>query len=175
LEERPTGPVGKRLSAWGIRWALPLCQREKSKIKVKFEQTWEGEMINMKKPLTTRTAGFALIALIGVVMLFQIFVALGLLLPGQTIMLRISSFIASLVLLFALLVVLEKLGIIQLLRARRLINGILWFSAAVLFLSAVATLLLPGVIWLAFLALAGSGLSWVVARAPFIDKSQHEN
>jgi hypothetical protein len=124
----------------------------------------------MKKLLSTRTAGFALIALISVVMLFQILVALGLLLPGETIMLRISSFIVSLILLFALLVVFEKLGIIQLLRVRRLINGILWFSAACLFLSAVATLVLPGVLWLAFLAFAGSGLSWIVARAPFVEK-----
>jgi hypothetical protein len=125
----------------------------------------------MKKLLSTRSAGFALIALIGVVMFFQILVALGLLLPGATIMLRISSFIVSLILLFALLVVFEKLGIIQLLRVRRLINGILWFSTAFLFLSAVATLLLPGILWLAVLALAGSVLSWIVARAPFVEKS----
>jgi hypothetical protein len=125
----------------------------------------------MKKLLSTRTAGFALVVLIGVVMLFQILVALGLFLPGETMMLRISSLVVSLILLFALLVVLEKLGIIRLLRARRLINGILWFSAAFLLLSAVATLLLPGILWLAFLALAGAILSLIVARAPFSQRS----
>jgi hypothetical protein len=125
----------------------------------------------MKKLLSARTAGFALIALLGVLMFFQILAALGLLLPGETIMLRISSFIVSLILLFALFVVFEKLGIIQLLRVRRLINGILWFSAAFLFLSAIATLVLPGVLWLALLAFVGSVLAWIVARAPFVEKS----
>jgi hypothetical protein len=125
----------------------------------------------MKKLPSTRTAGFALVTIIGVVMIFQFLVALGLLKPGETNMLRISSFIVSLILLFALLVVLEKLGIIRLLRVRRLINGILWFSAAFLFLSAAATLLLSGVLWLTFLAFAGSVLSWILARAPFVEKS----
>jgi hypothetical protein len=85
--------------------------------------------------------------------------------------LRISSFFVSLVLLFALFVEFEKLGVIRLLRSRSLINGVLWFLAAALFLGVVATPLLPGVFGLVFLALAGSCLSWSVTRAPFADNS----
>jgi hypothetical protein len=128
----------------------------------------------VKKLLSPRTAGFALVALLCVVMLFQLLMASGLILPGESWLLRISSLIVSLVLFFGILVVLEKLGLIRLLRQHRVINAILWVSGGFLFLSAVATFLLPGgfaLLWLAVLSLAGSGLSWIVARAPFTGKS----
>ena len=134
------------------------------------------------KLLNTRMAGLALVALFGGVMIFQILMALGLHLQGATwggrfdsdpMALRMASIIAGLILLFAILVVLEKLGIVRLIRKRRIINGILWFLAAYLLLNTVANLFSPGVIerWVMTpLALMGSILCLIVARAPFAEK-----
>lgn len=134
------------------------------------------------KLLNTRKAGFVLVALLGGVMIFQILLALGLSLQGATwggqldadpSTSRIASFIASLILLFAILVVLEKLGIIRLLRMRRVVDGILWFLAAYLLLNVVANLLSPGGIerWVMTpVALVGSVLCMIVARASLAEK-----
>jgi hypothetical protein len=133
------------------------------------------------KLLNTRTAGFVLVALLGAVMIFQILMAFGLPLQGATWggqldadpkTARIASFIASLILLFVILVVLEKLGVIRLFRKRRVINGILWFVAAYLLLNSVGNLLSPGGIerWVMTpLVLVASILCIIVARAPMAE------
>jgi hypothetical protein len=133
------------------------------------------------KLLNSRTAGFALIILFGSVMVFQLLLALGLPLTGaawggqidtQPEVLRIASFVAGLILAFAILVVLEKMGIVHLIKRRKVINGILWFFAAYSMLNTVANLLSPGTIErfvMTPLALVASALCVVVARAPFVD------
>ena len=133
------------------------------------------------KLLNSRTAGFALIVLFGSVMVFQLLLALGLPLTGaawggrldtRPEVLRIASFVASLVLAFAILVVLEKMGIVRLIKRRKVINGILWFLAAYAVLNTVANLLSPGAIErfvMTPLALVASVLCAIVARAPFVD------
>jgi hypothetical protein len=125
----------------------------------------------MNQSQRTRLAGFTLIALIGLVIGYQILIIVGVLIPAVTNMLRYSSFIVTLILILALFVVLEKIGIIRLFRMKRVINGVLWFSAAFLLFSAILTIVLPGVFGLALLAFVGSVLSWIVARAPFIEKT----
>jgi len=134
------------------------------------------------KLLNTRTAGFILVALLGGVMIFQLMMAFGLSLQGaawggqldtDSTSLQVASIIASLILLFAIMVVLEKLGIVRLLRMRRVIDGILWFLAAYLLLNTVLNLLSPGGIerWVMTpVALVGSILCIIVARAPTAEK-----
>ncbi len=132
------------------------------------------------KLLNARTAGFTLVVLLGGVILFQILMLVGY--PLQRAMgggpwdapapaMVIASFVASLILLFAMGVVLEKLGIVRLIQRRRVVNGLLWLMAAYFLLSAVGTLFTLGDIRfvLAPLALVVSVLCLMVARAPFAD------
>jgi hypothetical protein len=133
------------------------------------------------KLLNARTAGITLVTLLGGVMIFQILVIFGLPMQGaawggqldaQPTTMRIAGFVASLILLFAIFVVLEKLGIVRLIKRRRVTNGILWFFAAYLLLNAVANLFSPGVIErvvMTAIAFVASVLCLIVARAPFVE------
>ena len=97
----------------------------------------------------TRRAGFALITIFGALLIFQLLLALGNPLTGAAwggqyevlpTSLRLASLVAALIFLFAILVVLEKLGLVTLLKRRKLINGILWFFRAYLLLNTVGNL-----------------------------------
>lgn len=131
------------------------------------------------KIFTARTAGFVLVALLGAVLIFQLLMALGIGLTGAAWggqldaspdTLRLASLVAIVILVFFIMVVLEKLSIVRLINKPRIINGILWFLAAYLLLNAIANLLSPGMIEklvMTPLALVSAMLCAIVARAPW--------
>ncbi len=128
-----------------------------------------------------RRASFALITIFGALLIFQLLLALGIPLSGSAwggqyqvlpATLRLASLVAALIFLFAILVVLEKLGMITLFKRRKLINGILWFFGAYLLLNTVGNLFSSGLIErvvMTPLALISSILCMVLARARFSD------
>ncbi len=133
-----------------------------------------------------RTAGFILVVLLGGVIIFQILMASGLSLQGSAWggqldadpnSLRMASFFAILILLVIILVVLEKLGILRLMRRHWLINGFLWAFSVYLLLNAVLNLLSSGGTerWVMTpLALVSSILCMIVARAPFPEEKDNQ-
>ena len=129
-----------------------------------------------------RPAGFALVTIFVALLIFQLLLALGMPLTGAAWgsqsdvlppNLRLASLVASFIFLFAILVVLEKLGIVTLIKRRKVINGILWFFGGYLLLNTFANLFSPGLIErlvMAPLALVSSLLCVIVARARFVDE-----
>jgi hypothetical protein len=137
----------------------------------------------MPNSLPPRPLGFTLLALFGGVLILQLLLALGVPLTGaawgtqldaQPGALQVASAVAALVVVFAMLVIAEKIGLLALFKRPRFINGVLWFFAAYLLLNAIGNALSPGGIekWVMTpLALVAALLCGLLARAPFPNRA----
>lgn len=103
--------------------------------------------------INPKLAGYTLVVIFSVLILFQLVLVLGISIPGAawggssealSTELRFASLIAVGILGFSVVVALEKIGVISIIRKPRLINTSLWVFGAYLLLNGIANAVSPG-------------------------------